>query len=263
MGRLQGKVAFITGGGGGIGAATAMLFAEEGAGLVLVDRDGAAAEAAAEEIRGRFPSADVLPVAADLSDEAETRRAMDAAAARFGGLDILVNVAGIRVYGALADADAGSWESILAVNLMATVHCCKAAVPLLRSRGGGSIVNVSSVFGVAGRAGMGQYDVTKAAVVSLSRTLAIEEVDHGIRVNAVCPGPTITPFPHRAGQSPWRERRGATPHGRSTHADETLGRAPGGGLRHPVPGRRRVVFRHRHGIGGGRRRFRRRRWFVA
>ena len=137
MGRLQGKVAFITGGGGGIGAATAMLFAEEGAGLVLVDRDGAAAEAAAEEIRGRFPSADVLPVAADLSDEAETRRAMDAAAARFGGLDILVNVAGIRVYGALADADAGSWESILAVNLMATVHCCKAAVPLLRSRGGG------------------------------------------------------------------------------------------------------------------------------
>ena len=194
MGRLQGKVAFITGGGGGIGAATAMLFAEEGAGLALVDRDGAAAEAAAEEIRGRFPSADVVPMTADLSDEAETRRVMDAAAARFGGLDILVNVAGIRVYGPLAEADAGSWESILAVNLMATVHCCKAAVPLLRSRGGGSIVNVSSVFGVAGRAGMGQYDVTKAAVVSLSRTLAIEEVGHGIRVNAVCPGPTITPF---------------------------------------------------------------------
>ena len=194
MSRLHGKVAFITGGGGGIGAATAMLFAEEGGGLVLVDRDGTASEAAAEEIRGRFPSADVLPMAADLSHEAEARRTVDAAAARFGGLDILVNVAGIRVYGPLAEADAGSWDSILAVNLMATVHCCKAAIPLLRSRGGGSIVNVSSVFGVAGRAGMGQYDVTKAAVVSLSRTLAIEEVGHGIRVNAVCPGPTITPF---------------------------------------------------------------------
>ncbi len=194
MGRIQGKIALITGGGGGIGAATAMLFAEEGAGLALVDRDAAAAEAAAEEIRGRFASADVLPMAADLSDEEAARRAVDTAAAHFGGLDILVNVAGIRVYGALADADAGSWDSILAVNLMATVHCCKAAVPLLRSRGGGAIVNVSSVFGVAGRAGMGQYDVTKAAVVSLNRTLAIEEVGHGIRVNAVCPGPTITPF---------------------------------------------------------------------
>lgn len=194
MGRIEGKVALITGGGGGIGAATAMLFAEEGARLALVDRDGAAAEAAAGEIRGKVPSAEVIPAAADLSAEAEAQQAVEAAAAHFGGLDILVNVAGIRVYGALADAETDSWDSILAVNLMATVHCCRAAVPLLRSRGGGSIVNVSSVFGVTGRAGMGQYDVTKAAVVSLSRTLAIEEVGDGIRVNAVCPGPTITPF---------------------------------------------------------------------
>ena len=194
MGRVQEKAAFITGGGGGIGAATALLFAEEGGRLALVDRDGDSAEAAAEEIRGRVPSAEVMPLAADLSDEPQANRAMDAAAARFGGLDILVNVAGIRVFGALADAEPDSWDSILAVNLMATVHCCRAAVPLLRSRGGGSIVNVSSVFGVTGRAGMGQYDVTKAAVVSLSRTLAIEEVGNGIRVNAVCPGPTITPF---------------------------------------------------------------------
>ncbi len=194
MGRLRDKVAFITGGGGGIGGATAMLFAEEGAGLAVVDRDGAAARATAAAIRERVPSTDVLPLAADLSDEAEARRTVAAAGAHFGGLDVLVNVAGIRVYGALADAEPNTWDSILAVNLMATVHCCKAAVPLLRARNGGSIVNVSSVFGVTGRAGMGQYDVTKAAVVSLSRTLAIEEVGHGIRVNAVCPGPTITPF---------------------------------------------------------------------
>lgn len=171
-----------------------MLFAEEGAGLAVVDRDDAAVEAKAAEIRARVPSADVLPLVADLSDEAEARRTMAAAGAHFSGLDILVNVAGIRVYGALADAEEDTWESILSVNLMATVHCCKAAVPLLRARSGGSIVNVSSVFGVTGRGGMGQYDVTKAAVVSLSRTLAIEEVGHGIRVNTVCPGPTITPF---------------------------------------------------------------------
>lgn len=194
MERLRDKAALVTGGGGGIGAATALLFAEEGARVAIVDRDRAAADAAAEEVRRRFPAADVLAAAADLSREDEASRAADAAAARFGGLDVLVNAAGIRVYGALADADPESWGSILAVNLMATAHCCKAAVPLLRARGGGSIVNVSSVFGVAGRAGMGQYDVTKAAVVSLSRTLAIEEVGHGIRVNTVCPGPTLTPF---------------------------------------------------------------------
>lgn len=194
MGRLRDKAALVTGGGGGIGAATALLFAEEGARVAIVDRDRAAAEAAAEEVRRRFPAADVLAEAADLSREDEASRAADAAASRFGGMDVLVNAAGIRVYGALADADPESWSSILAVNLMATAHCCKAAVPLLRARGGGSIVNVSSVFGVAGRAGMGQYDVTKAAVVSLSRTLAIEEVGRGIRVNTVCPGPTLTPF---------------------------------------------------------------------
>ena len=194
MGRLRDKAALVMGGGGGIGAATALLFAEEGARVAIVDRDRAAAEAAAEEVRRRFPAADVLAAAADLSREDEANRAAEAAGARFGGLDVLVNAAGIRVYGALADADRESWGSILAVNLMATAHCCKAAGPLLRARGGGSIVNVSSVFGVAGRAGMGQYDVTKAAVVSLSRTLAIEEVGRGIRVNTVCPGPTLTPF---------------------------------------------------------------------
>lgn len=194
MGRLRDKAALVTGGGGGIGAATALLFAEEGARVAIVDRDRAAAEAAAEEVRRRFPAADVLAAGADLSREDEANRAAEAAGARFGGLDVLVNAAGIRVYGALADADRESWESILAVNLLATAHCCKAVVPLLRARGGGSIVNVSSVFGVAGRAGMGQYDVTKAAVVSLSRTLAIEEVGRGIRVNTVCPGPTLTPF---------------------------------------------------------------------
>ncbi len=215
MGRLQGKVAFITGGGGGIGAATALLFAEEGARLTVVDRDAVAADAAAGEILGRLPSAEVTPMAADLSDEPQAKRALADAAARHGGLDILVNVAGIRVYGALADAETESWEAILAVNLMATAHCCKAAVPLLRPRGG-SIVNVSSVFGVTGRAGMGQYDVTKAAVVSLSRTLAIEEASHGIRVNAVCPGPTLTPFHiQRAkarGTSEEELRRTGTPH---------------------------------------------------
>lgn len=184
----------ITGGGGGIGAATAILFAEEGGHLALVDSNGDTTEAAAQQIRERFPSTRVLPIVADLRQEEETKRCIATAHQHFGRLDILVNVAGVRVYGPLADVDASSWELILAVNLMATANCCKAAVPIMRRQASGSIVNVSSVFGITGRPGMGQYDVTKAAVVSLSRTMAIEEAANGIRVNSVCPGPTITPF---------------------------------------------------------------------
>jgi meso-butanediol dehydrogenase/(S,S)-butanediol dehydrogenase/diacetyl reductase len=135
-----------------------------------------------------------LPIAADLTREPEVRRAIDEATGRLGGLHTLVNLAGIRVYAALADAGARDWERIVAVNVLATAYCCKAALPALRASGRGTIVNVSSVYGVMGRAGMGQYDTTKAAVLGFTRALAVEEASHGIRVNAVCPGGTITPY---------------------------------------------------------------------
>jgi 2-hydroxycyclohexanecarboxyl-CoA dehydrogenase len=122
------------------------------------------------------------------------QRAVDEAVTRFGALDTLVNVAGVRVYVPLAEAHAKDWEFILGVNLLATAYCCKAALPALRRSGRGTIVNISSVYGVIGRAGMGQYDATKAAVLGLTRALAVEEAPHGIRVNAVCPGGTITPY---------------------------------------------------------------------
>jgi meso-butanediol dehydrogenase/(S,S)-butanediol dehydrogenase/diacetyl reductase len=98
------------------------------------------------------------------------------------------------VYAPLAEADAGDWERILGVNVLAASYCCKAAIPHLRAAGGGTIVNVSSVFGVMGRAGMGQYDTTKAALLGFTRALAVEEARHGIRVNAVCPAGTITAY---------------------------------------------------------------------
>jgi NAD(P)-dependent dehydrogenase (short-subunit alcohol dehydrogenase family) len=193
-GRLEGKVALITGGGGGIGEATGRVFAREGATVVLVDRDGQAAETAAAHIAAATPGAATLAIGADLTQEATTLDAVGQTLDRYGALHVLVNSAGVRVYSPLADADSESWELILGVNLLATAYCCKAALPALRRAGGGSIVNLSSVFGVAARAGMGQYDVTKAGIISLTRTLAIEEAAHGIRVNAVCPGPTITPY---------------------------------------------------------------------
>ena len=103
-------------------------------------------------------------------------------------------MAGVRVYQSLATATPQDWQHILSVNVLGTAFCCKAAIPALRAAGGGSIVNVSSVYGVRGRRGMGQYDTTKAAVLGLTRALAVEEAPHGIRVNAVCPGSTITPY---------------------------------------------------------------------
>lgn len=192
-GRMTGRVALVTGGGGGIGEATGRLFAEEGAAVALVDVDRAAAESAAKAIASDVTGAKVLALAGDIANEAEARRVVDEAAAGFGGLDCLVNVAGIRVYTPLAEADAADWQRIIGVNVLATAFCCKAAVPRLRARGG-TIVNVSSVYGVMGRAGMGQYDTTKAAVLGFTRALAVEESKHGIRVNAVCPGGTITPY---------------------------------------------------------------------
>ncbi|HYB43099.1 MAG TPA: SDR family NAD(P)-dependent oxidoreductase [Candidatus Methylomirabilis sp.] len=198
-GRMAGRVALITGGGGGIGEATARLFAEEGASVALVDVERGAVEAAAGNIEAAVPGASALALVADLSVESEAGRVVGRTVERFGSLHCLVNTAGVRVYRPLSQAESKDWEFILGVNVLATAHCCKAAIPRLRAAGGGTIVNVSSVYGVMGRAGMGQYDTTKAAVLGFTRALAVEEAGHGIRVNAVCPGGTITPYHIRRG----------------------------------------------------------------
>src|SRR5687767_6336434 len=119
-GRMAGRAALITGGAGGIGAATGRLFAEEGAAVALVDTGRAAVDAAAAAIRAEVPGGHVLPLVADLSQEHEARRAVDEAARGLGGLSTLVNVAGVRVYTALAQADANDWQLILGVNVLAT-----------------------------------------------------------------------------------------------------------------------------------------------
>lgn len=193
-GRMQGRVALVTGGGGGIGEATGRLFAEEGAAVVVLDAGVELAEAAATRIAAAVAGARVAALGGDVTREEDTRRAVDTAIRRYGGLHCLVNVAGVRVYQSLAAATSQDWLHILSVNVLGTAFCCKAAIPALRAAGGGSIVNVSSVYGVRGRRGMGQYDTTKAAVLGLTRALAVEEAPHGIRVNAVCPGSTITPY---------------------------------------------------------------------
>jgi NAD(P)-dependent dehydrogenase (short-subunit alcohol dehydrogenase family) len=190
--RLAGKVAVVTGGAGGIGAATAELFVAEGAAVTIVDP---AADAVARATAAIDPGgARVLGIVADLSQEAEAERTVRETVAKFGRLDTLVTAAGVRLYGPITEATVESWQWIIGINLLAAAFCAKFAIPEMARNGGGTIVNVSSTNAINGRAGMAQYDATKAALLSLTRSLACDHGHQGIRVNAVCPGFTITPF---------------------------------------------------------------------
>jgi 2-hydroxycyclohexanecarboxyl-CoA dehydrogenase len=194
MNRVAGKVALITGGGAGIGAATGEFVCAEGGMAVLVDADADALARTVKAISQRVAGARVSSFAADVADAKEAVRAAEHALAAFGRLDILVNNAAMRNYSAIADSTPAEWQAMAGVNLIGVANYCKAALPALRRSGRGSIVNVSSCYALTGRKGMGLYDATKAGILAMTRTLACEEVAHGVRVNAVCPGSTLTDF---------------------------------------------------------------------
>ncbi|HWK97206.1 MAG TPA: SDR family oxidoreductase [Pseudolabrys sp.] len=194
MARLKDKVAIITGGAGGIGSATGKLFAAEGAKVVLADIDQATLDAVVDDIRGSVPGAEVLPVACDVGQESAATTIVSETLAKYGRIDVLVNNAGVRSYEPLDEAKAETWQKILSVNLLSYAYLSREAMPALRKSGKGAIVNISSTHAFNPRAGMGQYDVAKAGIISLTKTLAFEEVGNGVRVNAVCPGLTLTPF---------------------------------------------------------------------
>ncbi len=190
--RLAGKVALITGGAGGIGAATARLFVEEGAAVAIVDPVADAVASATDAIDP--DGSKILGIVADLSQEREAERAVSETVQRFGRLDSLVAAAGVRLYGPITEATADSWHWILGVNLLSTAFCARFAIPEMVRNGGGTIVNVSSTNAINGRSGMAQYDATKAALLALTRSIACDHGAQGIRANAVCPGFTVTPF---------------------------------------------------------------------
>jgi meso-butanediol dehydrogenase/(S,S)-butanediol dehydrogenase/diacetyl reductase len=192
--RLQGQLALITGAGSGIGAATARIFVQEGASVFLVDADAQGLERTRQTIVQATPEARVLCAQADVSDPVLAQEAVARCVKELGGLDILVNNAAMRNYSAAAQATAAEWHAIVGVNLVGITNYCHAALPHLRSTGYGRIVNVSSCYAVKGRKGMALYDATKAAQLALTRSLACEEAVHGVRVNAVCPGSTLTDF---------------------------------------------------------------------
>ena len=193
-GRLKGKVALLTGGGGGIGAATAALFCAEGAQVFIVDMDGVALERTTALICEGTPGAKLKVMTANVADQAAATAASSQCLAAFGRIDILVNNAAMRNYSAFADATPDEWQAVLNVNMIGNANFCRAALPALRASGKGAIVNVSSCYAVKGRKGMALYDATKAAIIAMTRTLAFEEAASGIRVNVVCPGSTLTEF---------------------------------------------------------------------
>jgi len=199
MARLDGRAAAVTGGASGIGEATARRLAEEGAHVAIADIDAERGRVVADEIRAKGGRA--IFVETHTERESECVRFIRAAHAEWSRLDILVNNAGMRLYQTVVDASEESWDAILAVNVKGYAFCAKAAIPLMRQTGGGSIVNVASIRSVVAGGNMVQYDTTKAAVAGLTRAMALDHAGEGIRVNAVCPGPIFTRF---------HERRAAT-----------------------------------------------------
>ena len=194
MHRVADKAALITGGGAGIGAATGELICAEGGMALLVDANADALAGTTKAIAAKLPDARVSTFVADVADPTAAVQAVAHALQTFGRLDVLVNNAAMRNYSAIADSTPAEWQAIVGVNLVGIANYCKAALPALRRTGRASIVNVSSCYALTGRKGMGLYDATKAGILAMTRTLAFEEVAHGVRVNAICPGSTLTDF---------------------------------------------------------------------
>jgi NAD(P)-dependent dehydrogenase (short-subunit alcohol dehydrogenase family) len=187
--RLPGKVALVTGAAGGIGAATARRFGREGALVVVNDAKPDGLEAVASDVRAAGSQA--LVVAGDVTKKADCELMVGAAVREFGRLDILINNAGINRDAMAAKMTEEQWDAVLAVNLKGTFLCAQAALPGMRERGWGRVVNTSSI-GSLGNIGQANYAASKAGVIGLTKTLALEYAKYGVTVNAVAPGPVMT-----------------------------------------------------------------------
>jgi NAD(P)-dependent dehydrogenase (short-subunit alcohol dehydrogenase family) len=187
--RLPGKIAIVTGSAAGIGEATAIRFAEEGAHLVLADLNEAGASAAVEKVKAIGGQA--VAVAADISKEEDARRITETALAAFGGIDIVVNNAADFTTFSVEDATPANWQRVLGVNVIGTAMVSKFAIPHMKARGG-AIVNVASMSGIIAQPNFATYNSSKGAVLTMTRCMALDLAPFRIRVNSICPGCVYT-----------------------------------------------------------------------
>lgn len=188
--RLENKRAIVTGGAGGIGRATCIAFAAEGASVAVVDVQPEAAEAVAQEIRAAGGTA--IALTADVSSESDVERVVADTVAAFGGIDVVFNNAGIIRRTTAVETTAEEWDRVFGVNVKSIFLMCKHVVPVMAANGGGSIVNTGSGWGLKGGNRAISYCASKGAVVNMTRALAIDHGPQGIRVNSVNPGDVNT-----------------------------------------------------------------------
>jgi meso-butanediol dehydrogenase / (S,S)-butanediol dehydrogenase / diacetyl reductase len=190
--KLAGRIAIITGAGSGIGHEAAKLFAQEGAFVVVADRNGAAAAQVAAEIAGQGGKAE--PLVVDVARESEVKTMVETVVARHGRLDILVNNAGYGFAGTVVTTSEQDWDALMAVNVKGVFFGCKHAIPVMERQGGGVIVNTASAVANVGILDRAAYVASKGAVQALTRAMAIDHVGAGIRVNCVAPGTIESPY---------------------------------------------------------------------
>lgn len=192
MGILEGRRALITGGASGIGKATALLFAKEGAAVSVADHDPTGGQETVRKIEGQEGQA--FFVATDVTRTEDCKKAVQQTVARFGGLDVLLNNAGIIIRRSVVELEEADWDRVMDVNAKSVFLMSKFAIPAMRSSGGGTIINMSSGWGLVGGAKAAAYCASKGAVVLLTKAMAVDCGPDGIRVNCLCPGDTDTPL---------------------------------------------------------------------
>ena len=186
MGRLEDKIAIVTGGGQGIGRAIAGKLAAEGATVVVTDLDEASAKETADALQG------AIAIRADVTDRQGVQAMVGRVVEQFGRVDVLVNNAGWDKASSFVDSDPEDWDRAIAVNLYGVLHTCKAVLPLMAERGSGAVVNLGSDAGRVGSSGEAVYSAAKGGIIAFTKSLAREMARHQVRVNCVCPGPTDT-----------------------------------------------------------------------